>query len=276
MAHTYDTKTAATRSNSNPRTFNHTCGSGSTLLVLTIVVDGGTARTGGAPTYNGTAMTQADQARQAASSPETTVELWYMLAPPTGSAYAISIPNSGDLYLTCETASFKAASGNKSALRAASYATGTSTNPTGPTHSSLVAGDVIVAVVGSGSDTWTSSLTETDTVLYEVDDGSYGSAAMYRLQPDGANAALGWTRNANEDWAIVSAVFKEMADLSAMGVSKASAYAVLSVPAAANVSKAVAYAVLSTEVTVAVSKAVAYAVLEPAPADDSGPMFFIF
>jgi hypothetical protein len=243
MAHTYDTKAAGARSNANPKTFNHTCGSGATLLILTLVIDGATPRAGGAPTYNGVAMTQADQARQAVSSPETTVEMWYMLDPPTGSAYAISIPNSGTVYITAETVSFKAGSGSKTALRAASYATNTSTNPTGPTHSGLTGGDVMVAVVGYGDDSFSGS-GQSGTSIYGTDDGTYGGAAQYTIYA-GIDSYLKWTDTTNEDWAIISAVFKEVVDSADVNVSKAVAYAVLTVPDGTNVSKAVAYAVLA-------------------------------
>lgn len=273
MAHTYNTKTNSTRSNGNPKTFNHTCGAGTTLLVLTLVIGGGTARETGAPTYNGVAMTQADAARQAASSPETTVEMWYLLDPPTGSAYQVSIPNSGTVYITAEVASFKAATSNKTALREANYSTGTSTNPTGPTHSP-VAGDVIIAVLGYGDDS--SNATAGGTSLYAVDDGTYMDSAQYTIYA-GGNASLNWTDATSEDWVIVSAVFKEVSNLGAgqVGVSKTVAYAVLSAPAGVDISKAVAYAVLSTETTISISKAVVYAVLEPLT-DESGPMLWVF
>jgi hypothetical protein len=270
MAHTYDTKVAGARSNDNPKSFNHICGTGATLLILTLVIDGATPRAGGDPTYNGVAMTQADQARQAASSPETTVEMWYMLDPPTGSAYAISIPNSGTVYITAESVSFKASSGNKTALREASYATATSTNPTGPTHSVVAPGDMMVAVVGYGDDSFSGSAPN-GTSIYVADNGTYGNAAQYLL--DGSAQFLKWTDTTNEDWAIVSAVFKEVVDTEDVNVSKAVAYGVLTIPDGPNVSKAVAYAVLSTETTIAVAKVVAYAVLEPGeetPSYDDG------
>ena len=66
MAHTYDTKANLIRGRSaSGRDLSYTCGAGATLLVLGIVVDGLTARTGGAPTYNGVALTQASTNAQA-------------------------------------------------------------------------------------------------------------------------------------------------------------------------------------------------------------------
>ena len=131
---TYDTKANKARSrNSSGLTLSYTCGAGATLLVLGIVVDGLTARTGGAPTYNGVALTQASINAQAVAG-ETTVELWYLLSPPTGAAYNLAVPDDNNVYLTLEASSYKAQSGYTSALRTADLGTGTGTNPTGPTH----------------------------------------------------------------------------------------------------------------------------------------------
>ena len=210
MAHTYDTKANLARGRSSQgRDLSYTCGSGATLLVLGIVVDGLTvpARTGGAPTYNGVALTQAGTNAQA-SGGETTVELWYLLNPPTGSAYTIHIPDDNNVYFTAEASSYKAASGYTSGLRTADIASGTSTNPTGPTHTGLASGDVIVAAIGSGATTWNPS-GRTGVQLYDVDDGSYGDGGQYLIKTDANNTAMAWTFGTSDDWAIVSAVFKE-------------------------------------------------------------------
>lgn len=206
-AHTFDTKYQGARANTNPYTFSYTCGSGTTLFVLSIVVGGTTARAGGAPTYNSVAMTQADQNR-IASSGETVAELWYLLSPPTGSAYTVSIPNTGAVYLSPVASSYKSATG-QSALKTANGGTGTSTNPTGPTLTGLVSGDVIIAVVGTGAQTWAPT-GRTGTQLYDRDDGSYGNGAQYLIKTDSTNVAMGWTFGTSDDWAICEAAFKEV------------------------------------------------------------------
>jgi hypothetical protein len=215
MAHTYDTKAYLARGRSSSgRDLAITIGSGATVLVLGIVVDGLTARTGGAPTINSVALTQSDQNRQAASG-ETTVEQWHRLNPPAGSV-TIHIPDNNNVYFTAEASSYKAASGKASALRTASGATGTSTNPTGPTHTGLASGDVIVAMVGSGATTWAPS-GRTGTQLYDIDDSSYGDGAQYLIKTDANNTAMAWTFGTSDDWAIVSAVFKETTPVSLAG-----------------------------------------------------------
>jgi len=204
-AHTFDTKYQGARANTNPYTFSYTCGAGTTLFVLSIVVGGTTARTGGAPTYDGNTMTQADQTRQ---STETFAELWYLLNPPTGSSLTVSIPNTGAVYLSPVASSYKAASGYSSALRTANGGTGTSTNPTGPTLTGLASGDVIIAVVGTGANSWNPS-GRTGTQLYDRDDGNYGNGAQYLIKTDSADVAMSWTFGTSDDWAICEAAFKE-------------------------------------------------------------------
>jgi len=209
MAHTYDTKANLARgANAAGRDLSYTCGAGATLLVLGIVVDGLTARTGGAPTYNGVALTQASTNAQA-SSGETTVELWYLLNPPTGSSLTIHIPDDNNVYFTAEASSYKAASGYQTQLRTADIGSGTGPDPTGPTHTGLASGDVIVAAIGSGATTWNPS-GRTGTQLYDVDDGSYGDGGQYLIKTDTTDTHMDWTFSTSDDWAIVSAVFREV------------------------------------------------------------------
>ena len=125
-AHTFDT-TNFFEGTASPLEASYTCGSGATLLVVGIVAHGATARTGGAPTYNSVAMTQVGETRS--SGQEAVVEMWYLPSPPTGSAYTISVPNSGSLTLHVIASSYKAQSGYTSTLDVTNYATGSSTNP---------------------------------------------------------------------------------------------------------------------------------------------------
>jgi hypothetical protein len=204
-SHTFDTKYQGVRALTNPYTFDYTCGSGTTLFVLSIVTGGTTARAGGAPTYNGATMTQADITR---TPTETRVELFYLLNPSTSSAYQVSIPNTGGKYLSPVASSYKSATGS-SALRTANGATGTSTNPISPALTGLVAGDVIIAVVGSGATKWAPTA-RTGVQLYDRDDGSYGNGAQYYICPNGNDVAMGWTFGTSDDWGICEAAFKEV------------------------------------------------------------------
>ena len=204
MAHTYNTKANIARRNS-AYSGSYTCGSGATLLLLTICVGGTTGRTGGAPTYNGIALTQVGSNLVGSS---TVLEMWYMLNPPCVDVIDLEIPDGNSVYYTAEISSYKSATGF-SALRASGTAgPTTSTNPTGPTHTGLASGDVIIALVGSAHGTWAPS-GQTGTSLYTVDNGTYGNAAQYYIKVDVNDQALAWTFANSASWEIISAVFQE-------------------------------------------------------------------
>ena len=205
MAHTYDTKVQFLTGATDPRAFNYTCGAGSTLLVLLIVGAGTTYRTGADPTYNGVAFTLGDKNVNL----ETFCELWYMLAPPTGSALSVSIENDNTRTIFGCAASFKAGTGYGSALRTCSKVTGTTVNPGGPTMTGLAAGDVIVSVIGTGDNTFAPSA-QTGTIIYTYDPAAYGMSSQYYITPDTADRSLTWTEATADDWQTVVASFREV------------------------------------------------------------------
>src|SRR3989304_8018557 len=110
MAHTFLEKTIF-KGNSNPLTASHTCSNGSTVLVLTMDFWGSFS---GIPTYNGIPMTLAGG--------YFSTFIYYLLDPPTGSAYTISIPNGSSTYIYASASSYRADSG-QSAFSNATYKT---------------------------------------------------------------------------------------------------------------------------------------------------------
>jgi len=202
--HTFDTKLRFTGATS-PLTQSYTCGSGATLLVLGIVTEGNTARTGGAPTYNGTAMTQVNSTRIAT---ETNVEMWYLANPSTGSAYTISVPNSNTRTLYVTASSYKAASGKTSTLDVSNGDQQTSANPY-VCVTTTADGDAIVDILGDGLDTAPTANDSAYTLLYSTDDGAYSDNAQYRIQPAAGADCPDWTV-ASDDWAMIVGAFKEV------------------------------------------------------------------
>jgi hypothetical protein len=200
----------ATTTNANPATFTINCPAGTTVLWLGIVAGGTTARSGGAPTYDGVAMTAGRAKTNAGGTPEECAETWYMLRPPTGSAYTISVPNSGTLAMTLIAACASAASGNTSVQANAAVGTGgNSTNPstTGPTGT---AGDIEFSIVGNGATTWNPT-GRSGTQLYDWDAGSWGVGAQYRVSAGTSGSTHSWTFATSEDWVIAVDRFKEQA-----------------------------------------------------------------
>ena len=208
-AHTFDTSARFTGA-TNPLASNYTSGAGSTVLVLSIVA-GGTNRAGTAPTYNGVALTQAVAPVRYATGGEASVELWYLINPPTGAAYSISIPNTGLVTLYVVASTYKAQSGYTSALDVVNTGTGASTNPSASV-TTTAAGDVIFAGIGAGAQAWVPT-GRTGIQLYDVDNGAFGDGSQYILQASAGAQAMSWTFGTSDDWAIAVAAFKEVVAL---------------------------------------------------------------
>lgn len=208
MAHTFGNNSSRGSSASSPNTIAFTPAAGSTALWLGIVYDGTTARTGGAPTFLGLTLTQGSTNQQAAASPETTVESWYLENPPI-LAGTVTIPNTGTLTLRTVVATAIAATGFTSKFDLAAAATGTSTNPS-VSITTTVNGAAIFAVVGSGAQTWAPSA-RSGTQLFDTDFGNTGDGFQYLLQPTAGAQAMSWTFGTSEDWAAIAVAFKEVA-----------------------------------------------------------------
>lgn len=177
MAHTADTNLRFT-GNSNPLTSAYTCGANAKLLVLGIVIGGSVQRGGGAPTYNGVELTQADETRQYNNNPETSCELWYLTEPGVSSAYQISIPNPNSLTLHVQASSYNAPSGFTSAFDVDGGNSGLSASPSVsvmPTDD----GDVVVGVLGCGQDY--APVNQSGTELNATDNGTYSDSNQYTL-----------------------------------------------------------------------------------------------
>ena len=204
MAHTFDANLPFT-GNSSPLTSAYTCGSGATLLVLGIVVKGGSWRAGGSPTYNGVALTHIVTCRYS-SSPETSVELWYMASPPTGTAHAVSVPNQVSNTIHCQVSSYKAGSGYTSGLYYGTSAVGLGSNPAynvvGRTNG------VVVSVLGSGRAV--GPIADTGITLNSTNDGTYSDHNQYAFTTTDDSISVGWTTGETvDDFAIVSGSFQE-------------------------------------------------------------------
>ncbi len=214
MAHTLDTKarlpsTANTTTTANPAETGYICGAGATVLTVAIIYSTNTNRTGGAPTYNGVALTQADTVRRAPSGAESSAELWYLLAPPTGATYTVSVPNTAAKAMDIVISSYSAQAGSISAFDVAGGAGATSASPA----SSVVAteGDAVIAVVASGAQAWTGASYggQIGTVLYNNDNGSWGGGSQYLVTGESGTQQMSWTFSTSDDWGLVIAAFKE-------------------------------------------------------------------
>jgi hypothetical protein len=202
MAHTFEKSNRITTS-AEPATA-WVVPAGVTVIAIGIVAAGATLRTGGAPTFNGKAFTQAGTTQQAAASPETSCEMWYLLAPDVG-MFDIIVPNTGLITLHINWSNYISATG-QSALDDAQGSNGTSANPSVNITASI-AGDAIVASLGDGLAT--APTAQSGTNMGRDDNGAYSSSHQYTLTGSTGLIASSWTV-ASDDWCMCVVAFKEV------------------------------------------------------------------
>ena len=212
MAHTIGTTqsqptVANTTETTNPMVASFTCASGVTVLCIMLRYVGSADRTGGAPTYNGNAMIQADIVRRGTPSPEASCEIWYLLSPPITTAN-ISVPNAGALAMKMDIASGKAQAGKLSALDDES---GKGTAGANPSVSvvTTVAGDIIFNTVANGAQAWSASA-QTGTLIQQGDHGAWGGGSQYFIMTGTGTQAMSWTFATSEDYGAIAVAFMEV------------------------------------------------------------------
>lgn len=206
MAHTYNLNSSLVSSTGNPiRITSYSTSPGVTVLILFIKTRGSTNRAGGAPTVNGTPMTQANTTQKAATAPECSAELWYLTNFSSGSYLYIIIPNTNGATIYYQFANAKAAPGMRTEFFMAIGANATGTNPSPGSTLSVPTGGIAFAIVANGATTWAPSA-QTGTAITNSDDGADGTGTQYRLDA----GQLQWTFATSEDYGAVAASFQEV------------------------------------------------------------------
>lgn len=205
MAHTYNSYKASVLSSANPAeltTFN--CPAGTSVLILCIGWNAVSARTGGSPTFNGVPMVDSGQGQVSQGGGETTVEVWYMLAPPTGTGYTISVPNTGVLSLWLSASCYSSATG-VSAFDLSAVATGNSANGS-VNITPTVDGAAIIAALTSG---FRDVPIAAETALSTQDWSNQVFGDQYFMQASYGLKNMAWTI-ATETWEAIAIAFKEV------------------------------------------------------------------
>lgn len=177
-----------------------------TLVVCTIVSAGATARSGGAPTYQGVTMIQADTRRVYTTNPEAAAEMFYIVGQrvQAGITATISVPNTNTRTLHVVASSYISQSGYTSVFETSNGSSGLSSNPSVST--TVTAGGVVVAVMGNGGNSAPTG--RSGTTLYEIDNGAYSDDHQYTLSAGGGSVASSWTIS-TDDWGMCVAAFGE-------------------------------------------------------------------
>jgi hypothetical protein len=210
-------KVARTSSAGNPITQSVTVTAQDSVIVLLLKVTGATSRAGGAPTLGSLTMTQANSTQKAATTPEASAEIWYVLLPrrPTVTlapgSYTLTVPNTGAA--TCKytvEAGQASGGGGVPALDGSNGGNATSTNPTPGAVTVQRPGSVAWAITAGGWTTWAPSA-QAGTVIANTDDGADGGGEQYKLDPALGALTLSWTFGTSDDWGAVVALFGETA-----------------------------------------------------------------
>ncbi len=211
MAHTFDTSVAnpatlTATATTNPLATDYTCGAGATVLVLMLAMGPtSAARTGGDPTFNSVPMTQADTNHGVT---ETSVEIWYMINPPTETQYSLSVPNSGGKAMKVVIASAKAATGYTSQYQDVGFIATTGASPNCTVNTT--AGGVVFAVAASGDQSFAPTA-RTGTNLYQGDVGAWGYATQYLLETvTSTPRTMSFTEATSDDYGMIAVSFSEV------------------------------------------------------------------
>jgi len=213
MAYTFRNATQANAQSGNPITHNHTPGAAATVAILSIVVEGTTARTGtpnATPTIDGVAATQIEVST---SNGENLIEMWYVCKSFSGAQFAVSVPNDGTLACHLEVVTADAGTGYASVFSDGGVATALLATDDGLTVSatSTAVGDFLYARLVCGEAAVGSILEDsanpTKTTILEIDHGAYTSASAYANSDGAGTESFSWTWT-NDVGAAIAVAFK--------------------------------------------------------------------
>lgn len=201
MTHTYQSKNYVFTGD-DPGLIAITPTTGATLLVVGITKWDDVERGGGAPTFNGVAMTRVGTVEQ---SSETNIELWYLLDPSIGT-FNISVPNTNSDDIALHASVYAAQAGYTTEFdikNQTNAATGSPTINITPTAN----GDAVIDIMASGDGTIASA--NSQTLLHKNDQGGWVDGSQYALQASAAQLTFSYTVP-SDDWSIIVAAFKEV------------------------------------------------------------------
>lgn len=177
------------------------------LLVLAIIVEGITARTGGAPTLELVEMQPSGEGFVAQAAGECGVEVWYYVDPPTGISQDLLIPNTGSATISILYHEYQYTESGVSLVDAGS-GTGTTANPS-LTTASIPANCLVIGALASGYRNVPTAGTNYAIGNSDYDAGAFVFAMEYDLDAGAAGTkTVDFTQSA-DDWGFIYVVFQE-------------------------------------------------------------------
>jgi hypothetical protein len=210
MAHSFDTQASLAGQTATSISLSYTCGAAAKLLVVCLTWTTSNARTGGAPTYAGVALSRANIIQAGSGQVRVSAEIWYLTKPVTGTTANIVVPNTGAETIAVVASSYIAEGPFQSVLDVSTTATAAnSTTPTASVTTTNV-GDVIVSVVATATAAQTLTAGSPQTLIAS---GLNGAAANFGAAYQTSNAVetitASWTSAVSGRYGEIVAAFRE-------------------------------------------------------------------
>lgn len=186
---------AATVGSGSSLTWNHTCSGSNRLLIVGITVGENSGADTASVTYNGVAMASAGL--QLSDNQGGFAQLFYLIAPPSGSSYQIAVSISGpSTDIVGNSLSF---TGADQVTGVNNVVTNYGSGVTGSISVSSAVGNMVVDVFCSGSGLGSGT---SDQTLEWHDDFSSGTGASCGAQSiaNGSSSVTMGYANFNSDW----------------------------------------------------------------------------
>jgi hypothetical protein len=206
MALVFDTKTTVKATSAVSKTIIN---SGSARVMVAGIVNATvSARSGGAPTYNGVSFTLVGSIKGVA---ECNTELWYLLDPATGSnSFALANTKTSN---TRTIVSVYAGATNCVFYKANTDVATNHANPS-VTITNVPDGAAVVDIFGSGYANVMSSASH--TTLYLADETAWGTAGQYTIKSGVGNITTSY-KQISDDVAYWAIAFREITAAAATG-----------------------------------------------------------
>ena len=187
-------------------TFSYNCPAGTNCLVITEGSNSGSPAAPSAISFNGVALTLVTGSFES-DSPGDQVSIWYLVNPPTGTSYTVSITYTQSVAGGCAVSLIPLENVNTSspvgtAAKNALAQTGVSVSQTGGTSVDLYIGALCVDAV----DTVTTTGTSQTNLVQTSSRGSIITAVDSQLGT--ATGGVAWTISAVNWWAASAVAFK--------------------------------------------------------------------
>lgn len=184
--------------------FSHTTGSGANrLLVATFMIRNDVTAISGTPTYGGQNLTLAK--RQTDATNALSVEVWYLVAPPSGAnTLAATLSAADDTGTIVSTYTGVAPSSPLDQTAGAAAATSVSITPT-------VNNELIVAGAPNEDGT-TPTAGAGETLLFGTDEGTWATGGEYAIQTTATAQTINFATWTSAQGCIAVASFKAATD----------------------------------------------------------------